>query len=71
MWTLCRELVVQLKEGLSTEMTLHRDERNGEEVKLRSRQSMCEALRQEGGGHIQETDLRPVCAELGETGEKL
>ena len=51
--------------------TLHRDERHGEEVKLWSRQSMCEALRQEGGGHIQETDLRPVCAELGETGEKL
>ena len=23
------------------------------------------------GGHIQETDLRPVCAELGETGEML
>lgn len=30
---------------------------------------MCEALRQEGSGHVQETDIRPVWAELGERDE--
>ena len=72
MWTLCQERVVQLKKGLSTEMTLYTEMKEMERRSNYGLDKVCVRPKdRKAGGHIQETDLRPVCAELGETGEML